>query len=302
MGSGLSAAPAADGPVAISLVICTRNRASQLERCLKTIEQLQCNHPWELVIVDNGSTDATQGVIDSLRNSLPCHVSVRVEPTPGLGRARNLGWRTARGEIVAFTDDDCYPDPSFLRAMLDAFRTNPHLGFLGGQIRLYDPTDYRITIQEHDRRESLPPRSFIQTGLIQGANISFRRAALEDVHGFDEMFGAGALFSCEDIDIVARVSAAGWEGAYDPTPVVYHHHGRKTDAEAARLMKQYDRGRGAYYAKGLLNPVLRVTTLKHWYWSIRFQPYRTTGRELAAACEYWARLGLTVARKMRLAR
>jgi GT2 family glycosyltransferase len=221
---------------------------------------------------------------------------------PGLGRARNLGWRTARGEVVSFTDDDCYPDPDFLTSVLDAFRPNPLLGFLGGKILLYDPTDYKITIQEHDRNESLPPGSFIPAGLIQGANFSLRRAALEAVHGFDEMFGAGALFSCEDIDIVARVSAAGWEGAYDPAPLVYHHHGRKTDADASRLMRQYDRGRGAYYAKCLLNPVLRVTTLKHWYWNIRSQPKRTTGRELAAACEYWARLGLAATRRFRLAR
>lgn len=300
MGSGLTPVTAADAPpLAISLVICTRNRARQLERCLETVKQIQCDQPWELVIIDNGSTDATQGVIDRFRNSLPCQLSVSVEPTPGLGRARNLGWRTARGEVISFTDDDCYPDPSFLSAVLDAFQPNPRLGFLGGQIRLYDPTDYKITIQEHDRRESLPAHSFIPTGLIQGANFSLRRAALEDAHGFDEMFGAGTRFPCEDIDIVARASAAGWEGAYNPAPLVYHHHGRKTEDEATRLMKQYDRGRGAYYAKCLLNPVLRVMALKHWYWGIRSQPCRTTCRELGAACEYWGHLGLAAARRLK---
>jgi GT2 family glycosyltransferase len=212
-----------------------------------------------------------------------------VETTPGLGRARNLGWKTASGDVISFTDDDCYPEQDFLAAVLEAFKANPLLGFIGGQIRLYDPTDYRITIQEHDRREHLPPRSFIPTGLIQGANLSFRRAAIDAVAGFDEMFGAGSLFACEDIDIVARISAAGWDGAYDPGPVVYHHHGRKTDEQVTRLMRQYDRGRGAYYAKGLLNPVLRATTLKNWYWSIRSQPSSQTRRELAAAFEYWAR-------------
>jgi GT2 family glycosyltransferase len=281
------------------LVICTRNRAAQLDRCLTALKELHSPEKWELIVINNASSDNTMDIIESFQGSLPCELRVAVEPKPGLGRARNLGWRTACGDLVAFTDDDCYPDPHFLSAVLLAFKDNPRLGFVGGQIRLYDPTDYRITIQEHAQRESLPPRSFIPAGLIQGANMSFRRSAIGAVGGFDEMFGAGAVFPCEDIDIVARLSATGWEGAYDPAPLVYHHHGRKTDAQAARLMKQYDRGRGAYYAKSLLNRSLRTAALKHWYRSILSQPYRTTGRELAAACEYWARLAVATGRSLR---
>jgi glycosyltransferase involved in cell wall biosynthesis len=276
-------------PLAISLVICTRNRAIQLERCLTNLTQLACPEKWELVIVDNGSSDNTQEVIERFRGSLTCQVTLAIEPTAGLGRARNLGWRTSCGDLISFTDDDCYPDRNFLCTVLQAFHGNPLLGFIGGQIRLHDPTDFRITIQEHDRRKYFPPCSFIPTGWIQGANFAFRRDAIAASRGFDEMFGAGALFACEDIDMVARLSADGWEGAYDPGPIVYHHHGRKTDDEVSRLMRQYDRGRGAYYAKSLLNPALRATTFKHWYWSIRSQPYSQTRRELAAAFEYWAR-------------
>src|SRR5437879_6003560 len=108
-------------PLAISLVICTRNRALQLERCLANLQQLSCPEKWELVIVDNGSSDNTQGVIDTFRRSLPCDLKVVVETTPGLGRARNLGWQTASGDLVSFTDDDCYPERSFLGAVLHAF-------------------------------------------------------------------------------------------------------------------------------------------------------------------------------------
>jgi GT2 family glycosyltransferase len=224
--------------------------------------------------------------------------TVLCEATPGLGRARNAGWRVAAGGIISFTDDDCYPREDFLSAVLRAFEGNPSMGFVGGKILLHDPTDYRITIQEHDRHEDLLPKTFIPTGMIQGANMSFRRAAIESVNGYDDWFGAGSLFACEDVDIVARISAAGWRGAYDPGPVVYHHHGRKTEADAIRLMKQYDRGRGAYYAKGLLDPVMRLTTLKNWYWCIRSQPYGKTARELAAACEYWARVATAASRRI----
>jgi glycosyltransferase involved in cell wall biosynthesis len=284
------ASDASQSAIAVSLVVCTRNRAEQLERCLKALSQLTCAPRWELIIVNNGSTDSTQSVIEASRSSLPCELTVLWETTPGLGRARNVGWRKARGEIIAFTDDDCYADPGYLEAILDVFHANPRLGFLGGQIRLFDPTDYRITIQELDQPQHIPPRSFIQAGLIQGANFSFRRSTLEEIGGIDENFGPGAYFNCEDIDAIARASAAGWEGTYDPRPIVYHHHGRKTEADVNRLKKDYARGRGAYYAKSMLNPIMRKTTLKNWYWNIRrSKSLGTTWLEIMAAIEYWGR-------------
>jgi glycosyltransferase involved in cell wall biosynthesis len=274
------------GAVRLSLVISTRNRAEQLRRCLASLLRLDSAEPWELVIVDNGSSDHTGKVAEEFRQRFVRGVTVLQVPEPGLGRARNHGWRAAHGEIVAFTDDDCYPDAAFVSAVVDAFAAEPTLGFLGGRIRLHDPTDYPITIQENPRPIELPPRRFIPAGLIQGANFALRRTALEAIGGFDPLFGAGALFPCEDVDVVARASAAGWRGAYDPAPLVYHHHGRKTPEEASRLMRQYDHGRGAYYTKCLLDPALRRSTLKHWCRQMARQPPGCTWRELRAACQY----------------
>src|SRR3546814_9709199 len=66
-------------------------------------------------------------------------------------------------------------------------------------------------------------------------------------------FGAGTPFACEDVDALARAAAAGWRGAYDPRPLVYHHHGRKTREDALRLRRVYDTARGAYYAKCIMD-------------------------------------------------
>ena len=99
----------------------------------------------------------------------------------------------------------------------------------------------------------MAPKSFIRPGFIQGANSAFRRASLEQVGGFDPRFGvAKGQFAGEELDVAARISAAGWHGAYDPRPLVYHHHGRKTRWEEWRLMRVYQRGIGAFYAKSLL--------------------------------------------------
>jgi glycosyltransferase involved in cell wall biosynthesis len=275
----------------LSLVICTRNRAAQLAECLRSLTTLQYPDPWELIIVDNGSTDETQNVIESFKGSLI--IKTVIEPRSGLGRAHNRALANASGEIIAFTDDDCYPAADFLSSVAGCFQEDPALGFIGGRVLLHDPEDYRITIQEKASRQDLRPGDFFPPGLIHGANFACLRAALESVNGFDDRFGPGALFVCEDVDVMARMLGQGWPGAYDPRPVVYHHHGRRTDEAARRLGRQYDRGRGAYYSKCMLNPKLRTIYLRSWYRAIRRQSKGTTVRELAGAADFLARAAAT---------
>jgi glycosyltransferase involved in cell wall biosynthesis len=278
----------------ISLVICTRNRALQLADCLKSLLLIECHDAWELVIVDNGSTDNTSAVIKQFQGYFPSQLNAVVENIPGLARARNKGWKAASGEIIAFTDDDCYPDPRFLQNYIECFAEDAKLGFIGGRILLHDPTDYRITLQESEEQQKIPVCSFINPGLIQGANFACRKEAIKSVNGFDELLGAGTKFPCEDVDILARMSGAGWSGVYDPRPLVYHHHQRKTEEEAAQLMRQYDKGRGAYYAKCLANSALRRVYLKNLYWKLRSQSLAVTYREFSSALEY---LGIANAHK-----
>jgi glycosyltransferase involved in cell wall biosynthesis len=270
----------------LSLVICTRNRASQLAQSIESLTRLQYRSSWELIIVDNGSTDETQEILKKYRETLP--LKIIIESRPGAGRARNRGWVSSRGEIVAFTDDDCYPAPDFLSSVARCFEESPQLGFVGGRILLHDPEDYRITIQEKTSRQQFLPGEFIRPGLIQSANLACRRTALESVRGFDERFGPGSLFICEDLDLIARMLANGWWGAYEPRPLVYHHHRRRTE-EALRLMRQYDRGRGAFYCKCILNSKLRAVHLRNWYKEMCRQPRKKTARELAAAAEFLVR-------------
>jgi GT2 family glycosyltransferase len=237
----------------IALVIVTRNRATQLSRTLESLKTLQSPVSWELIVVDNGSTDSTGNVVGAFANGFAHPIQMIYEPAPGQGNARNAGWQAAEAQIVAFLDDDCYPAEDYLDAVLECFAENPNLGFLSGRILLYDQTDLRMTIQESLTHVSLAPKSFIHPGFIQGANSAFRRASLQQVGGFDPRFGvAKGQFAGEELDVAARICAAGWHGAYDPRPLVYHHHGRKTRWEAWRLMRVYQRGIGAFYAKSLL--------------------------------------------------
>ncbi len=276
-------------PASITLIVCTRNRARRLGACLDAIRKIQCPIPWSLVMVDNGSTDRTRDLILSAASIFPVEVQYVHEPVPGLGNARNAGVRAAQSEILTFTDDDCYPASDYLACVANCFANNPHLGYLGGKILLHDPDDAPATILLSNVRRDFSPRSFLAAGVIQGANFSCRRSAILSVGGFDPWFGTGASFPAEEIDLLARLSAAGWFGAYDPRPTVSHHHGRK-HSDLPALRRGYDRGRGAYYAKSILNPIFTRTYLRVWLSSIlRHMPWRRSCAELIAGTEFWIR-------------
>jgi glycosyltransferase involved in cell wall biosynthesis len=280
----------------LSLVVCTRNRAVQLERALQSFQRLRCDFAWELVIVDNGSGDETADIVAAYELRLP--IRYVAEKRPGLGRARNKGWRAARGDIVAFTDDDCYPAEDFLTSIMRRFDESPTVGFVGGRVKLYDPRDLPVTIRDIAEPHLFAPGQFIRAGAIHGANFAFRRNVLEQVDGFDERFGAGTRFSCEDIDMMARVLAIGWYGAYDPRIVVAHHHGRRTLDDVKVLNREYDRGRGAYYVKCILNRRISYVSAKNWYWAMLTQSRAATFREVIAGAEFLVRNCGTAMRRL----
>jgi hypothetical protein len=93
--------------------------------------------------------------------------------------------------------------------------------------------------------------------------MAFRRSALMQIGGFDEDLGPGTKFSCDDADAIARAAWHGIHEIYDPRIIVFHDLGRK-GAEADRLPREYDEGRGAYYAKMVLGSGSRRTYLRIW--------------------------------------
>lgn len=256
----------------VSLVICTRNRAQRLRACLDAVARIETKIPWELVLVDNGSTDETKGVAESFAAAASFPVQVIVEPARGSGHARNTGWRNSRGDLIGFTDDDCYVCADYIDRVLEVF-ADRRVGYAGGRITLFDARDYPLTIQLHASYYEIPPRSYIAAGALQGANMIFRRSALEQINGFDGRFGAGAEFAGDDVDAEARASFCGWFGVYDPRLVVAHHHGRNA-AQARKLYRRYDIGRGAYFAKFLLRGDTRREFARNIYWAKRrdFEP------------------------------
>jgi glycosyltransferase involved in cell wall biosynthesis len=246
----------------VSLILCTRNRSAALKHCLQAVASAgRTGVQAELVVVDNGSTDNTQEVIDRFVENSSIPVIRVFEPALGLSNARNAGLAAAQGHILAFTDDDCYVAVDYFISLRNAYR-QAGFEYSGGRILLHDPTDVFYACNDKDAFESIPPRSYIPAGKIQGANMAITRRLFEVVGRFDPHLGAGTRFRCEDVDYIARASAAGFTGAHLPEVVVYHHHRRKAGTDLDKLIVDNHYARGAYHTKRLMAGDLPA--LYHW--------------------------------------
>jgi GT2 family glycosyltransferase len=200
----------------VSVVVPTHNRALRLLWLLNALEeQTLPRERWELVVVHD-STDETAEVLRThplaeagvLRD-------VRLEPGTGTAsRQRNTGWRAARADTIAFTDDDTRPEPDWLENILAAARRNPS-AIVQGRTK---PDPFEAEIMEFAPRprsidEDDPPGPHAQT-----CNILYPRAALEEVDGFDESIATAG----EDWDLKLRAEKAGYGYVGEPRALVYH--------------------------------------------------------------------------------
>lgn len=240
--------------VKFSLVICSRNRAAQLTAMLDKLDGGDLTRSAvEVNLVDSASTDSTHQVMRAFKGKSGLPVNVGQADRPGLSVARNAGINISTGDVLVFTDDDCYLDPNYFTSLARLWDGNS-FQFGGGQILPFnpddDPTSANLRIQQ---RMNIPPRSFLPAGLIQGANMVFARDVFRRAGFFNENMGAGTPFACEDIEMATRASLQGFSGALLPELIVLHDHGRKRGSpEAEKTREGYDYGRGAYYASFMI--------------------------------------------------
>lgn len=116
----------------ISVIVATRNRRASLARFIQAIRSLPKNPAWELIVVDNGSADGTDGLLSDAAKSLP--IIIVTENVPGKSKALNKALEYALGEILLFTDDDVIPDPNWLVALHKAALDFPQANVFGGRI------------------------------------------------------------------------------------------------------------------------------------------------------------------------
>jgi GT2 family glycosyltransferase len=196
----------------ISVVVCTHNGGRTIAQCLDGL--FATEYPeFEVVVVDDGSTDSTA--------EIAARYPVRLIRTPnrGLSSARNTGLAAATGEIVAYIDDDAYPDPHWLSYLAMTFLDTPHAGVGGPNIS--PPGDG--TIAECVAHSPGGPIHVLLTDQeaehIPGCNMAFRKAALQAIGGFDPRFWTAG----DDVDVCWRLQEQGFTLGFSPSAVVWHH-------------------------------------------------------------------------------
>jgi glycosyltransferase involved in cell wall biosynthesis len=229
----------------LSVVVATHNRALRLAQLLAGLrQQTLALERFEVIVVDDGSSDATQNVLT--REARRGHLRLCIPPAvnqAGPAAARNRGWQLARAPVVAFTDDDCVPTPTWLQTLLRAARSNPNAIVRGR------------TLPNPAEAHSLG--WFAKTVRIDGpsphfetCNVAYPRRLLERIGGFDESFNSPAG---EDSDLGCRAVAAGGSPAFEPDAVVHHAVFARRPAAALRDAFLATDAVGAYKR----NPLLR---------------------------------------------
>jgi O-antigen biosynthesis protein len=196
----------------ISVVVATYNGAATLPQCCAALERLRYPH-LELILVDDGSTD------DSARIGAEHGMRVIRTENRGLAAARNTGIVAATGDIVAFVDDDAYPDPDWLTYLALGFG-DPSVAGVGGP-NLPVPGDGAAAdcVAAAPGGPTHVLLSDSEAEHIPGCNMAFRKQALDTIAGFDERFRAAG----DDVDLCWRMRERGWRLGFAPGATVWHH-------------------------------------------------------------------------------
>lgn len=292
-------------PLRCSVVLPSYGRPQALAGCLAALSR-QSRRPDEVLVVAREGDQATLASLEAVPQGVPLRVLTIREP--GLVAALNLALGEARGDIVSFIDDDTEPWPDWLERVERHFASQPRLGGLGGRDWLYangvlrdGPARTVGRVQWFGRRignHHLGVGPAREVEILKGANMSFRRAAVEGLW-FDRRLKGGDAEWCVEPGFAFAVRRRGWKIVYDPAVAVDHHHpaNRLAADEEQSVARTYNR---------VFNETLVVLEYLPRYRRAAFVPWAfLVGTRDAPGLVQWIRFLLTgrtaATRRLRLA-
>jgi GT2 family glycosyltransferase len=204
----------------VAVVVSTFNRSHLLPRLVAALEAQEGAPDFELVLVDDASSDDTRAVLDRIAADTTLNLTVLHQPVnSGPGASRDVGWRATTAPYIVFTDDDCVPQPRWLTEICGGLET---ADIVQGQTR---PNPAQVgNLGPFSRTLEVATMN----GFFQTCNVGYRREWLQRVDGFDPRFG----HSCEDADLAWRTVDAGAHPAFAPDALVLH------DIRPSSLLRQ----------------------------------------------------------------
>jgi glycosyltransferase involved in cell wall biosynthesis len=241
----------------ISVVVSTYNRADRLAAALDALLAQDTTIPYEVIAVDNNSTDSTAAVLARIATESRGRVRSVFEPRQGLSYGRNTGIVLARGRIVAFSDDDVRVARNWIAEMRRAFDDHPDADYIGGRVlpNWIEPPPRWLTAAHwsplalQDYGDAVLVSSRERAVCLVGANLAFRRRVFDRVGLFTPSLGRikDGIGSTEDHEMQLRVWRAGMRGLYVPSLVAV------ADVTPDRMQKAYHRrwhvGHGRHCAR-----------------------------------------------------
>jgi glucosyl-dolichyl phosphate glucuronosyltransferase len=253
----------------LSIIIPTLNRASLLELAIKTFcQQNLLPNQFEILVIDNGSTDNTKNIIETAINEFPFHqIHYIYEPEPGLLSGRHRGALEAKGEILTFVDDDIEADPHWLQAIQSSF-TDPTVQLVGGRnlpkYEVEPPEWLEWFWSDHPYGRVCGSLSLLDFGdqvrtidanYVWGLNFSIRKRVLLELGGFHPDCIPKHLQYLQgdgESGLTQKANSRGFKAIYQPQALVYHHVSKE------RMTHIYFDKR--YFYQGVCDSYARIRT------------------------------------------
>lgn len=212
----------------VSVVIPTFNRISSLLVCVGSLfKQSYPPERFEIVIVDDGSTDSTLEILEKYYKNVD-KVKIFSQKNQGSYAARNLGIKNSKGEIICFTDDDCIAERDWIRNLVNGYKIE-QIGGVGGKIVGYNIT--KILERYVEDIGGLGQEKF-QNIFSVTANASYRKKVLDEIGVFDPYFKSGG-----DADLGIRVNLKKYKILYSPDALIFHKHRISINALSRQFFK-----------------------------------------------------------------
>lgn len=210
-----------------TIQLCTYNRAALLVRVLEAcFEQTAAGADYEVVLVNDGSSDRTPDVIAAARRRATCAFTVIDQANAGLARGRNAGIAASRGERIIFIDDDVLPVPTFVAEHLKTHAAHPH-------------DIIRGAVLNTESFDDLPPPIYslknYSGNFFWTSNVSVPLATMREIGGFDETFSE---YGWEDIDVGLRLRSRGLKSILNTHAIAFHYKPRPRASNVEGMIRQ----------------------------------------------------------------